>query len=34
MKIRAGSWIMLTEADKLFILKAVSDRSTRLTKGA
>jgi hypothetical protein len=34
MKIRAGSWIMLSEADKLFILKAVSDRSTRTKKGA
>jgi hypothetical protein len=27
MKIKAGSWRMLTLQDKLFILKAVSDSS-------
>ena len=27
MKIKAGSWAMLSKQDKMFILKAISDRS-------
>lgn len=27
MKIKAGSWRMLSDQDKIFILKAISDRS-------
>lgn len=31
MKIKVGSWTLLTRQDKIFILKAISDRS-RLRK--
>lgn len=34
MKIRAGSWALLSSQEKLFILKAVSYRSKILKKGA
>lgn len=29
MKIKAGSWTMLTSQEKMFILKAISNRAKR-----